>query len=312
MKPSKLLPVIIVLVLVLAASMTMFRLNEGQQAIITVFGKPKSEALTEPGLKFRLPWWKVHLFDKRIIRWDGDASSPLNTAEQTFIYLDTTARWKIVDPLKFYTSVKTIKQARLRLDDIIDSVVRTQVSRNDLIELVRNANRTPEKGPEDLEGETNWVEIKTGRTKILEAIIRDSIPNLNDDMGIQLIDVRIKRLNYIENVEQTIFDRMIAERNRIAQKFRSEGEGEYANILGSMERKLQEIQSEAYRKALEVEGQADAEATAIYAEAYNRDPEFYAFLRTMDSYKETLGKKTRFLTTTDSEYFNFMKDADKR
>jgi membrane protease subunit HflC len=291
--------------------MCFFRLNEGQQAIITVFGKPREEALTEPGLKFRLPWWNVHFFDKRILRWDGDASSPLNTAEQTFIYVDTTARWKIVDPLKFYTSVKTTQQARLRLDDIIDSVVRAHVSKNALIELVRDSNRTPEINPDASENEElNWSNVEVGRGTIMGSIIEEARPNLSGDMGIELIDVRIKRLKYIESVEQSIFDRMIAERKRIAQKYRSEGEGERANIIGSMERKLREIQSEANRKALEVEGQADAEATKIYAEAYNRDPEFYAFMRTLESYRDTLGNKTTFVTTTDSEYFQTLKETE--
>ncbi len=310
MKTSRIAALIGALIILLVMSMSMFRLNEGQQAIITVFGKPRNEALTEPGLKFRMPWWRVHVMDKRILRWDGDASSPLNTAEQTFIYLDTTARWKIDDPLKFYTSVKTLQRARLRLDDIIDSVVRTHVSKNVLIELVRDSNRIPTQSPE-MTGEDKWPKIEKGRESIMQIVIADSAPSLTDEMGISLIDVRIKRLKYVESVEKTIFDRMIAERNRIAQRYRSEGEGEYANILGSMERKLKEIQSEAYRKALEIEGEADAEATKIYAESFNKDPEFYAFLETLESYRKTLGKKTRFITTTKGDYFRFFKEAGK-
>ncbi len=310
MNTSKALILIGILILLFIASTMFFRLNEGQQAIITVFGKPRPEALLDPGLKFRLPWWKVHFFDKRILRWDGDASNPLNTEEQTFIYLDTTARWKIVDPLKFYISLKTIDQARLRLDDIIDSVVRAHISRNTLIDLVRDSNREPVRGPEEKEVESKWENISVGRNKILQSIIADSSPNLAEDMGIELIDVRIKRLKYVESVRQTIFDRMTTERNRIAQRYRSEGEGEYANILGTMERKLKEIQSEAYRKAQEIEGDADAQATGIYAEAYNRDPQFYAFLQTLESYRKTL-QGTRLITTTKGDYFKYIKKADQ-
>ena len=305
MQTNKLPYVIGVMILLLLASMCVFRLNENQQAIVTVFGKPREQALNEPGLKFKLPWWQVLYFDKRILRWDGDPSNQLNTVEQTFIKLDTTARWRITDPLKFYTSVKNVKQAQLRLDDIIDSVVRTLVSQNDLIELVRNDNREPEVSVEG--ADSKWEEIKIGRESIMQKIISMAKPILQEDMGIELIDVRIKRLNYVNSVEANIFDRMITERKRIAQRYRSEGEGEAANIVGSMERKLKEIESEAYKNALEIEGQADAEAVKIYADAYNLDPEFYSFLKTLESYKSTLGKSTKFITTTDSDYFEHLK-----
>lgn len=308
MDNKKLIPFLVVLFALLITSMCMFRLNEGRQAIITVFGKPRPEALNDPGLKFKMPWWKVHMFDKRILRWDGDATNPLNTAEQTFIYVDTTARWRIVDPLRFYTSVKTVDMARLRLDDIIDSVVRAHVSKNALIEMVRDSNREPARGADNAD-DSKWSLISVGRNKIMTDIVNEATPYLADDMGIELIDVRIKRLNYVESVEQTIFDRMIAERKRIAQKYRSEGEGEQANIVGSMERKLKEIQSEAYRKAQEIEGLADAEATTIYAEAFNRDPEFYAFLETLESYRTTIKKNTQIITTTDSEYFKYLEKS---
>jgi len=305
---------LIILVLVFVLPMFMFRLEEGKQAIITVLGKPRPHALVEAGLQFNLPWWKVMMFEKRILRWDGDASNQLNTAEQTFIRLDTTARWRIVDPLQFYKSVKNIDKARLRLDDIIDSVVRAQVSQNKLIELVRNSNRQPAKPENRLSedgnessDETKWGTIEKGRLAILQQIIKDSIPNLGNDMGIELIDVQVKRLKYIQSVEKTIFDRMIAERNRIAQRYRSEGEGEAANIVGTMERKLKEIQSEAYRKAQEVEGEADAEATRIYAEAFNLDPEFYAFVQTLESYRKTMGKHTSLITSTTGDYYHYFK-----
>ena len=303
---------IALLVVLLMLPLFMFRIDEGEQGIITVFGKPQDAALTEPGLHFRLPWWKLNRFEKRILRWDGDAGSPLNTTEQTFIYLDTTARWRIVDPLQFYTSVKTINQARLRLDDIIDSVVRTKVSNHALIDIVRNSNREPAMpsisafGEDGASEERKWEEVRLGRLKIMEDVIAEARPILAEKMGIELIDVRIKRLNYIESVEKSIFDRMVAERKRIAQRYRSEGEGEAANILGSMDRELKEIQSEAYRLAQEIEGKADAEATAIYADAFNRDPEFYAFLQTLNSYRNTVGAKTRLITTTKGDYFKYL------
>lgn len=305
---------LVILLLFMAMPLFWFRLNEGEQAIITVFGKPRPEALLEPGLRFRLPWWKVHTFEKRILRWDGDALRPLSTSEQTFIYLDTTARWRITNPLKFYSSVKNISGAGPRLDDIISSVVRTKVSGNKLIELVRNSNRAPVKPKVsafgdtiDEEAEIHWEQVVHGRNEIMDQIIEEAKPILKQAMGIDLIDVRIKRLNYIESVEQSIFDRMITERRRIAQRFRSEGEGEAANILGSMERELKEIRSEAYRLAQEIEGKADAEATAIYADAYNRDPEFYAFVETLSSYRKTMSTKTRMITNTKGDYFKYLK-----
>ena len=202
----------------------------------------------------------------------------------------------------------------MRLDDIIDSVVRAQVSQNKLLELVRNSNREPAKPTDkptadenDSADETKWGRVEKGRLAILQKIIEDSTPNLENDMGIELIDVRVKRLKYIESVEKTIFERMIAERNRIAERYRSEGEGEKANIVGTMERKLKEIQSEAYRKAQEIEGLADAEAIRVYAEAYNRDPEFYSFIQTLESYRKTMGKQTSLITTTSGDYFRHFK-----
>lgn len=310
------LPFIILLLVMMALPLFMYRVNESEQVVVTVFGKPAEEAIFEPGLRFRMPWWKVNRFEKRIVRWDGDARSPLNTSERTFIYLDTTARWRIDDPLLFYTSVKTISNARLRLDDIIDSVVRTSVSNNRLIEFVRNSNRTPqnpESEVDEIDEETRWNEIEKGRELLMDQVLTEASPILYEKMGIELIDVRVKRLNYVENVQSKIFERMIAERRRIAQRYRSEGEGEAANIIGSMERELKEITSEAYRKAQEIEGQADAEAIQIYADAFSRDPEFYSFQQTLNSYESTMNKgQKRMILTTDSEYFRFLKETRSR
>ncbi len=288
----------------------LYVVNEAEQAIVTQFGKPVSDVV-EPGLHLKIPFvQKVNRFEKRILKWDGDPNQ-IPTKDKRFIWVDTTARWRIVDPLLFYKTVATERGAQSRLDDIIDSVVRDAVSGRLLVELVRGSDYKAQDAEEE-RFEVEGVEIKkeelVGREEIFAGILekaRASTP----EYGIELVDVQIKRINYVEQVRVRVYERMINERKKVAAEYRSEGEGEKAEILGKMGRELKEISSEAYRKVLEVRGAADAEAASIYAEAYNQDKEFYAFLRTMESYKKSIQQNGRLIISTDSDYYKYLKDA---
>jgi membrane protease subunit HflC len=303
-------PVIVALIFVsiLLARGGLYVVNEAEQAIVTQFGKPVGEVVNQ-GLHFKLPFVQnVNRFEKRILKWDG-APNQIPTKDKKFIWIDTTARWRIVDPLLFYTSVATERGAQSRLDDIIDSVVRDAVSGRLLVELVRGSDYI---GQADERFEVDGVAIPKdqliGREEIMAGILekaRASTP----EYGIELIDVQIKRINYVEQVLNRVYERMINERKKVAAQYRSEGEGEKAETLGKMERELKGISSEAYRKALEVRGAADAEAASIYANAYNQDKDFYAFLRTLESYKKTITKNGRLIISTDSDYYKYLKSA---
>jgi membrane protease subunit HflC len=271
------------------------------------------DLVTEAGLHVKLPFvQEVRRFEKRLLIWDGDPNQ-IPTKGREFIWVDTTARWRIADAKKFLESVATERGAQSRLDDIIDSVVRDQVSGSELVELVRSTSWVVPKGealeevPAELEEELK-KKIARGReeiTRIILAEARKIIPQY----GIELVDVRIKRLNYVESVREKVYARMISERKRIAARFRSEGEGRSAEILGTMEKELRQIRSSAYRRVQEVRGKADAEATRIYGAAYGRDPEFYAFSNTLEAYKEGQNKNSTLILTTDSDYYRYLKKA---
>lgn len=305
-------PIILILTLaVLFVGMDgLYVVNEAEQAIVTQFGKPVGD-VSEPGLHFKLPFvQKVSRFEKRILKWDGDPNQ-IPTKDKRFIWIDTTARWRIKDPLLFYTTVATERGAMSRLDDIIDSVVRDAVSGRLLVELVRGSDYQAQSGGEErfeVEGVEVAKENLVGREEIMAGILDKARAN-TPDYGIELLDVQIKRINYVEQVRTRVYERMINERKKVAAQYRSEGEGEKADILGQMERELKEISSEAYRKVLEVRGGADAEAAAIYADAYNKDKEFYAFLRTLESYKKSIQKNGRLVISTDSDYYRYLKEA---
>ena len=302
---------VLVVAILLVLSGTFYTLEEGQQAIIVQFGRPVGDLVTEAGLHVKLPFvQEVRRFEKRLLIWDGDPNQ-IPTKGREFIWVDTTARWRIADAKKFLESVATERGAQSRLDDIIDSVVRDQVSGSELVELVRSTSWVVPKGevleevPAELEEELK-KKIARGReeiTRIILAEARKIIPQY----GIELVDVRIKRLDYVESVREKVYARMISERKRIAARFRSEGEGRSAEILGTMEKELRQIRSTAYRRAQEVRGKADAEATKIYGTAYNRDPEFYAFSRTLEAYKEAQNKNSVVILTTDSDYYRYLK-----
>ena len=289
----------------------LYVVNEAEQTILTQFGKPVG-GVAEPGLHFKIPFMqKVSRFEKRILKWDGDPNQ-IPTKDKRFIWIDTTARWRIKDPLLFYTTVATERGAMSRLDDIIDSVVRDAVSGRLLVELVRGSDYKAQGGGGEerfeVEGVVVAKEAMVGREEIMAGIL-DKARGNTPEYGIELLDVQIKRINYVEQVRTRVYERMINERKKVAAQYRSEGEGEQADILGQMERELKEISSEAYRKVLEVRGGADAEAAAIYAGAYNQDKEFYAFLRTLESYKKSIQKNGRLVISTDSDYYKYLKEA---
>jgi membrane protease subunit HflC len=307
------------LVLVLAGAIgiyaSVYTLDEAEQAVIVQLGAPVGDPVTKPGLHFKLPFiQEVRRFDKRVISWDGDPNQIPTRGEQ-FISVDTTARWRIADPLIFMQRVQNERGATMRLNDILDSVVRDKISATDLVEIVRSKDwkiskddleRVQIAGEED--EEILLKEVKTGREELVNSIFAQAATQM-PEMGIELIDIRIKRIDYVEAVQQRVFDRMVAERQRIAEQFRSEGQGQAAEIDGDTERSLAEIRSEANRKAEIIRGQADAEASRIYSEAFGANPEFYAFLRTLESYPNTVGQSSTLILGTDSEYFRYLRDV---
>jgi membrane protease subunit HflC len=266
------------------------------------------DPIITPGLKFKKPWQTANRFDKRFLEWDGDANQ-VPTKDKRYLWVDTYARWRIVDPLLFFQRLQNEIGAQSRLDDIIDGETRSSVARHDLVEMVRSTNRDPEDIAVGSEEETAILEeIEKGRNGIVREILERASKRVAD-LGIELIDVRFKRINYVEEVQKDVFARMIAERQRVAAEYRSEGQGEAARIRGELERDLKRIQSEAYREAQEIRGKADGEATRIYAEAYNRDPSFYAFMKSLETYEKTVDPQTTFILTTDSDLLRFMKNA---
>jgi len=301
--------IILVIVLLIAFFLSAYIVNETEQVIITQFGKAIGGAKKVPGLKFKVPLiQKANYFPKNLLAWDGDPGQ-IPTLDKTFIWVDTFARWKIVDPLKFFQTVTNVDGAYTRLDDIIDSAVRNLITSYSLLETVRKSNReldTYEAGIDEGGGEVVLADVNTGREKIVDTIMKQAQPKL-DKFGIELVDVKIKRLNYVEEVQASVYNRMIAERNQIAEKFRSEGQGEARKIEGEREKELKRITSEAYKTAEETKGKADGEAALIYARAFGRDPDFYSFLRTLEIYKESIGKDTSLILSTDSEFLKYFK-----
>lgn len=285
--------------------------TETTQVIITQFGDPKGDAVTKPGLHMKVPFIQVaNKFEKRWLEWDGDANE-IPTKDKKYIWVDTYARWRVSNPLVFFQRVRDERGAQTRIDDIIDGVTRDTIANFDLIEIVRSTNREFELTEEAAILEVISIKIETGRDKIAQMILEKS-SLITPEIGIELRDVRIKRVNYVTAVQQEVFNRMIAERQRIAAKYRSEGDGESAKVRGEKERELLKIQSEAYRTAQEIKGKADAEATRIYARAYNLDPEFYQFMKTLETYIATMDKETVLVLTTNTEFLRYLKSSRKR
>jgi len=307
MKKGFIFALIVIIIFFLLGAV--YVVDETEQVVVTQFGKAIGKPKTDPGLYFKIPIvQQANYFPKNLLEWDGDPGQ-IPTLDKTFIWVDTFARWKIVDPLKFFETANNVTGALGRLDDIIDAAVRNFITSYPLIETVRMTNReldTFEAGVDEIKEISPLGEVKTGRAKITKGIMERSQPKLAK-FGIELVDVKIKRLNYVEEVQRSVYQRMIAERKQIAEKFRSEGKGEARKIEGDKEKEMKRITSEAYRKAQEIKGKADAEATKIYAQAYGIDPDFYSFTNTLDIYKETLDKESTLVLSTDSEFFKYMK-----
>lgn len=289
-------------------------IDQSQQGIIVQFGEPVGEVVDRPGLHWKKPFiQEVRRYDKRLLAWDGDVSQ-IPTLGREFVLVDTTARWRIKDPLQFLRSVRDEQGARTRLDDIIDSTVRDIVSGTDLEEIVRSRDWNVD--VTDLEDETlaredvDLDKPKKGRERLEQEMLAAASSRI-DQLGIELVDVRIKRINYIDSVRRQVETRMISERQSIAERFRSEGQGKSQEILGQMERELRTITSEAERQAAEIRGKADAEATRIYGESYGADPEFFTFLRTLETY-QAMGENTTLMIDAQSEFFRYLESTRRR
>lgn len=305
--------IILLVVLAIAAfvlSNSFYSVDETEQVIITQFGAPQGSAVTEPGLHMKVPFIQtVNRFDKRFLEWDGDQNQ-VPTKDKKFIFVDSYARWQITDPLQFFRRLRDERGAQSRLDDILDGETRNAVASHDLVELVRTSNREPDLEAEIFEAIEDSLEtIEVGRIAIQD-IVLELANERTSDLGIEVLDFRFKRINYVEEVRQTVYDRMISERNKIADLFRSEGQGEASRIEGEKERELLEIQSEAFREAREIRGRGDAQAAAIYNNAYNRDNstrELYDFIKAMEAYDTAFDGNTSIFLSTDSEFFKYLK-----
>jgi membrane protease subunit HflC len=305
---SKVFLIIAASVAILMAYTSAYIVNETEQVVVTQFGRVVGTPRQAPGLYFKVPFiQEATYFPKNLLMWDGDPGQ-IPTLDKTYIWVDVFARWKIVDPIKFFQTVNNTVSAQGRLDDIIDPATRNFITSFRLIEAVRRSNReldTFEIGLEDIQKEP-VEQIAAGRDKITQGILEQAQPKLSP-FGIELVDVKIKRINYVEQVRESVYGRMIAERKQIAEKFRSEGKGEAARIMGEKERDLKRITSEAYRTAQEIKGKADAEATKLYAQAYGVDPEFYSFTKSLEVYNETLGENSSVVLSTSAEFLKYLK-----
>ena len=299
---------VVILIAVLFLSGAVYIVPEARQAVITQFGDPIKKPVTDAGLHFKKPFiQRVHYFDKRLLNWDGDPNQ-IPTRDKKYIWVDTTARWKIENALKFLQSVGTERGGQARLDDIINSATRDVITSHLLVEAVRNTNRifdTELDLPDSIMAEEALEYIEKGRTDLEMEMLQIST-ELAPQYGIEIVDVRIKRINYVENVRQKVYQRMISERKRAAEKYRSEGQGKSAEIRGEKEKKLKQITSEAYKEAQSIRGKADAESISIYAEAYSRDVSFYSFFKTLETYEKTMDSSTDLIMSTDSDYYRYL------
>ena len=286
-----------------------FVVDETEQVVITQFGKPVGEAIKSAGLHFKVPFIQdANYFPKNLLEWDGEPGQ-MPTLDKTYIWVDTFARWKISNPLTYFETVNNEIAAQKKLDDILDPATWNFITSHHLIEAVRNSDREmdiKELGVDETIREVIIKPIEIGREKIALGIMEQAKPKMAQ-FGIELVDLRIKRINYVEEVRKAVYGRMIAERKQIAEKFRSEGRGESSKIAGDKEKELKKITSQAYKKAQIIKGKADAEATKIYAEAYSKDPEFYSFVNTLEMYKDSLDKETWLMLSTKSDFFKYLK-----
>lgn len=311
MSRAGLFAIAIAAIVILVGFGSVYTLDETEQAVITRFGEPKGNAVTTPGLHFKAPFVdRVNRFDKRWQPWRGDPNQ-IPTRDKKYIWVDTFARWRIVDPLQFFQRMRDERNALSRLSDIIDGETRNTIASYALIEAVRASSREFE--DEDYvesERSENVERVDVGRDKITRQIFERAAPVVLD-FGLELVDVQIRRINYVDEVQVKVFDRMISERRRIAERSRSEGMGRSAEIRGQMERELKQIRSDAYRKAQDIQGKADAEAGRIYAEAYGRDPEFFQYLRTLEAYSEGVDRSTSFILGTDTDFYRYLRSSKR-
>ncbi|MEE4137067.1 MAG: protease modulator HflC [Desulforhopalus sp.] len=288
-----------------------FILEEGKQAVITQFGAPVGEPVTNAGLHFKMPFiQQTQTFEKKVLIWDGEPNQ-IPTGDKTFIYLDATARWRIVDALRFLQAVGNEARAQNLLSDIINGTIRDMINKNDLIEIIRSSDWSLDTMSPTTPRASIGSKPVNGRDEIAR-MVKEAAAKITPQYGIELIDVMFKRVNYIDSVRLVVYERMISERKRIAAEKRSMGEGEKAEILGTVERRLKEIISEANREAVTIKGKADAEATRIYGDAYSQDPEFYAFLKTLESYQDIVGSNTSLVISSDSDVYRYLKSIDIR
>ena len=309
--------VIVLVVVIPTLTSTFYTVREDEQVIITEFGRAVGKPIIDAGLHIKKPFIQTVLrFSKRILEWNG-LPNQITTKDKRFIWVDTAARWKITDALAFYRSQGNEDNAQSRLDDIIDSATRDSITAQLLIEVIRNSNRILSVNPEllmeeDQNASVPTEEIEVGREQVTQMVLEKANQKLSKDFGIELIDVQIKRVNYVQEVQQKVFSRMISEREQIAARYTSEGAGEAADIKGQMKKELERIQSNAYKQAEQIKGEADAEAVRIYADAHNRDPEFYAFLQTLETYRTTIGNNSKLLLTTESDLYKYLKKVNMK
>jgi membrane protease subunit HflC len=299
------------IVIIILINLSTYIVQEKDQVVITQFGRPVGKAITEPGIYFKVPFIQVtNYFEKRYMEWNGDPNQ-VPTKDKKFIFVDTYARWQITDPLQFFKRLTNERGAQSRIDDILDGDTRNFIANNNIEEAVRTSNRTPVSSDSELIIDSLAV-IYVGREKIQNMIL-ESANKQTADLGIEILDFRFKRINYVQEVQDQVYERMKSERFRIADKFRSEGQGEASRINGEKERELKNIQSGAFRDAELIKGKADATAAAIYAQAYNRSSQsrsLYSFLKSMETFEKTFNEKTSIFISTDSELYKYLKKTD--
>jgi len=311
MKTKIILLAFLALIIIIGLSGSAFIVQEKDQVVITQFGRPIGKALTEPGIYFKVPFIQVaNYFEKRYMEWNGDPNQ-VPTKDKKFIYVDTYARWQITDPLQFFKRLTNERGAQSRIDDILDGDTRNFIANNNIEEAVRTSNRTPVSSDSEIISDSLTV-IYVGREKIQKEILA-SANKQTADLGIEILDFRFKRINYVQEVQDQVYERMKSERFRIADKFRSEGQGEASRINGEKERELKSIQSNAFREAEQIKGKADAAAALIYAQAYDQSSQsrsLYSFLKSMETFEKTFDNKTSIFISTDSELYKYLKKMD--
>jgi len=304
---------IIVVGVVILGFGSIYTINETEQAVVTQFGKPIGGSITDAGVHFKTPIIQTVIkFDKRILEWDGSANE-IPTLDNKYIFIDAFARWRISDALQFYKSAKNEMLAQSRLDDILDGAVRDEIANRTMVEIVRSSNRAMI--IQDVESSSVNVNNKViedfsakgARLEIVESILESVSKRLLDlKMGIEILDVQLKRINYTRQVQEQVFNRMISGQNQIAEKYRAQGQGKKQEILGMQVQRKKEIISGAYLESQKIKGEADANATRIYADAYGKSPEFYNFIKTLETYSNTLDSSTQFILSTDNHYLKYL------